>query len=174
MGKLATRSESPHADSGIDSQSKSSFECDSKTATLPTSPTLETLPAPETAAPSKKQVKVQSKKISLEDDDDDFVFKGDLDKVPPPKILGGGPTFIMADHHRRAAIFSLNENWIVTEASMIPKAAEEHFPAGPTAGPYRTTPNVRDNNPRAGATLENKAGKRGGWFKKKGLVTAFI
>ena len=78
------------------------------------------------------------KKLTIVDVDDDFEFRGDLDKIAPPKILGGGPTYTMSQERTIEAIGVLNASWTASRTSMIPHEAQELFPVGPTPGPYRS------------------------------------
>ncbi|KAF8244034.1 hypothetical protein K440DRAFT_636568 [Wilcoxina mikolae CBS 423.85] len=65
-------------------------------------------------------------------------FTGDL-SADSPRILGGGPTYLVPPERRKEMIDSLNASWTTTKNSMIPQEAN-CFPPGPTAGPYRMNP----------------------------------
>jgi hypothetical protein len=60
---------------------------------------------------------------------------------PGPRLLvGDGSSFVMSPESRAAAMAALSTAWTTSGKSIIPDAAVEHFPAGPTAGTWRSRP----------------------------------
>lgn len=119
-----------HEDSGIGASSSSSSSSS----------------GPSTPANDKPAAQKSKEKLTIAAADDDFIFTGDLDRIPPPKVLGGGPTFTMPEARRIEAMTVLSRSWTGKPYSMIPTEAEELFPPGPTFGPYRTTPKTEEAN----------------------------
>jgi hypothetical protein len=85
---------------------------------------------------------------------------------PGPRILvGDGSAFVMTPTSRAAAMAALSASWTTSGRSIIPDAAVEHFPAGPTMGTWRSRPREVKVAP-----VEEEKVKVGPWEKVKWLA----